>query len=195
MFLGTEVILAICQIVLFFLWAHPCPLEARCGCVICFGQWNRSVVCLFRVEILRAKMHFTTCYSGYASCFLEAQSWSLPLPVGGWDCRVQPTRLNKQREQEKNCVVLYPLLHVSVYLFFSYCSNCGFTGFPGGSDGKESACSVGDPGLIPESGRSPEEGNGFPLQNSCLENSMDRGALAGLRKESDMTEQLTLSFS
>ena len=119
---------------------------------------------------------------GYASCFLEAQSWSLPLPVGGWDCRVQPTRLNKQREQEKKCVVLYPLLHVSVYLFFSYCSNCGFTGFPGGSDGKESACSVGDPGLIPESGRSPEEGNGFPLQNSCLENSMDRGAWQGYAK-------------
>ena len=48
--------------------------------------------------------------------------------------------------------------------------------FPGGSDSKESACSVGDLGLIPESGRSPGEGNGNPLQNSCLENSMARGA-------------------
>ena len=47
---------------------------------------------------------------------------------------------------------------------------------PGGSDGKESACSVGDPGLIHELGRSPGEGNGNPLQYSCLENSMDRGA-------------------
>ena len=45
-----------------------------------------------------------------------------------------------------------------------------------GSDGKESACSVGDPGLIPRSGRSSGEGNGNPLQYSCLENSMDRGA-------------------
>ena len=44
-----------------------------------------------------------------------------------------------------------------------------------GSDGKESACSMGDPGLIPGSGRSPGEGNGNPLQCSCLENSMDRG--------------------
>ena len=48
--------------------------------------------------------------------------------------------------------------------------------FPGGLDGKVSACDVGDPGLIPGSGRSPGEGNGNPLQNSCLKNPMDRGA-------------------
>ena len=50
-------------------------------------------------------------------------------------------------------------------------------GFPGGSDGKESACNAGDQGSIPRSGRSPGEGNGNPLQYSCLENSMGRGAL------------------
>ena len=49
-------------------------------------------------------------------------------------------------------------------------------GFPGGSDGKESTCNAGDTGLIPGSGRSPGEGNGYPLQYSCLENAMDRGA-------------------
>ena len=43
--------------------------------------------------------------------------------------------------------------------------------FPGGSDGKASARNAGDPGSIPESGRSPGEGNGNPLQYSCLENS------------------------
>ena len=43
--------------------------------------------------------------------------------------------------------------------------------------GKECACRVGDPGLIPGSKRSPGEGNGYPLQYSCLENSMDRGAM------------------
>ena len=48
--------------------------------------------------------------------------------------------------------------------------------FPGGSNGKASACNAGDPGLIPGSGRSPGEGNGNPLQYSCLENSTDRGA-------------------
>ena len=49
-------------------------------------------------------------------------------------------------------------------------------GFPGGSDGKESACSAGCPGLIPGLGRSPGEGHSNPLQYSRLENSMDRGA-------------------
>ena len=51
-----------------------------------------------------------------------------------------------------------------------------FGGFPSGSECKESACKAGDPGLIPGSGRSPGEENGYPLQYSCLENSMVRGA-------------------
>ena len=49
-------------------------------------------------------------------------------------------------------------------------------GFPGGSDGKESVCNEADMDLIPELGRSLGEGNGNPLQYSCLENSMGRGA-------------------
>ena len=49
-------------------------------------------------------------------------------------------------------------------------------GFLGGSDGKESACNAGDPSLIPGSGRPPGGGHGNPLQYSCLENPMDRGA-------------------
>ena len=48
--------------------------------------------------------------------------------------------------------------------------------FPGGSDGKASAYNVGYPGSIPGSGRSPGDGNGNPLQYSCLENSVDSGA-------------------
>ena len=53
---------------------------------------------------------------------------------------------------------------------------CHAGGLPRGSDGKESACNVGDLGSIPGWGRSPGEGNGIPLQYSCLENSMDRRA-------------------
>ena len=49
-------------------------------------------------------------------------------------------------------------------------------GFPGGSDGKKSARNAGDLGSIPGSGRSPEEGNGNPLQYSYLEKSMNTGA-------------------
>ena len=48
--------------------------------------------------------------------------------------------------------------------------------FPGGSDAKESACNAGDPASIPGSGRSSGEENGYPLQYSCLENFIDRGA-------------------
>ena len=50
------------------------------------------------------------------------------------------------------------------------------SGFPSGSDGKESACNAGDAGLIPASGRSPGEGNGNPLQYSCLGSFTDKGA-------------------
>ena len=61
-------------------------------------------------------------------------------------------------------------------------------GFPGGSDGEESACNAGDPGSIPGSGRSPGEGNGCPLQYSCLENPMDRSYSPWHCKELDMSE-------
>ena len=52
----------------------------------------------------------------------------------------------------------------------------GKLGFPGSSVGKDSTCNAGDPGSIPGWGRSPGEGSGNPLQYSCLENPMDRGA-------------------
>ena len=71
-------------------------------------------------------------------------------------------------------------------------------GFPCSSVGKESACSAGDPGLIPGSERSPGEGNGNSLQYPCLENLMDRrawwAAVHGVCKESGMTRQLTLTY-
>ena len=73
--------------------------------------------------------------------------------------------------------------------------SCIVRGFPGGSNGKESACDVGDLGSNPVSGRCPGEENGYSLVYSCLENSMDRGAWeAGYSqwscKDLDMTEQL-----
>ena len=62
-----------------------------------------------------------------------------------------------------------------LYIVFLEYKN-GIRVFPGGSNGKESACSAGDPGSIPGSGRSPGEGSGNPFQYSCLENPTDRGA-------------------
>ena len=78
---------------------------------------------------------------------------------------------------------------LSLIPFFLVCT-VAEKGFPGGSDGKESACNVG--GSIPELGRSPGEGNGHPLQYSCLENPMDRGSMSPQGgKELDPTERLT----
>ena len=70
-----------------------------------------------------------------------------------------------------------------------------FSGFPCGLGGKESACSEGDLGSIPGLGRHPGEGNGYPLQYSRMENSMDRGvwqATVHGVAESDTTHQLSL---
>ena len=98
---------------------------------------------------------------------------------------------------ENQWITLQSVLHSGLWFFIfrfnwllivSYCSTnqwkkknlhiggpLQFKGFPGGSDGKESTCNVGDKCSIPGWGRSTEEGNGYPLQYSGLENSMDRG--------------------
>ena len=65
--------------------------------------------------------------------------------------------------EEEIGIDIYPLLYVK-------------GGFASGSDGKESACNIGDLGLIPGSGRSSGEGNGNQFQCSCLENPLARGA-------------------
>ena len=58
-----------------------------------------------------------------------------------------------------------------------------YSGFPGSSDTEEYGSHAGDLGLIPGSGRSPGEGNGYPVQYSCLENPRDRGNLKGYNPE------------
>ena len=81
-------------------------------------------------------------------------------------------------------------IHTYIYIY----SDIHIHGFPSGCDGKESACNVGDLDSIPGLGRSPGEGNGNPLQYSCLENPTDGAAwqttVHGVA-ESDTTEQLT----
>ena len=65
----------------------------------------------------------------------------------------------------------------------------------GGSDGKESSCSAGDLGSVPGLGKSPGEGNGYPLQCSCLENSTDREAWQATVYGVAKTERLTHTHS
>ena len=90
--------------------------------------------------------------------------------------------------------------YICTYMYFLivYMHTYIQLGFPGGSNGKESACNAGDLALIPGSGRSPGEGNGNTLQYSCLGNPMDREAqwatvVHGVR-ESDVTNTFTSDF-
>ena len=82
---------------------------------------------------------------------------------------------------ESSKTIIHKLILITFYISHSMLEHLVFMviylGFPGGSDGKASARNEGDLGSIPGSGRSPGEGNGNPLQYSCLENSMDRGTL------------------
>ena len=77
-------------------------------------------------------------------------------------------------------------------------SSIPWMGFPGGSEVKASACNAGDRGSIPGSGRSPGEGNGNPLQDSCLENPMDGGAwwatVHGVAKSLTQLSNFTFAF-
>ena len=83
------------------------------------------------------------------------------------------------------------ILYGGIYIY-------AYVGFPGGSAGKESSCNAGDLGSIPRWGRSPAEGNGIPLQCSCLDNPVDRGAWRATLhwgcKESDGTEELNTAY-
>ena len=71
---------------------------------------------------------------------------------------------------------LYIYTHIHIYTYIDRYYIYTYMGFPDGSDSKESACDARDLDLVHGSGRSPGEGNGYPLQHSCLENPMDRGA-------------------
>ena len=81
--------------------------------------------------------------------------------------------------------------------FSVFIANHAIPGFPGGSDGKESTCNAGHLDSIPGPGRSPEEGNGNPLQYSCLENPRDRGAwwaaVCGFAQSQTWLKQLSSS--
>ena len=79
-----------------------------------------------------------------------------------------------------------------------YCVSFRYTSFPGSSEVKASGCNAGDLGSIPGLGRLPGEGNGNPLQYSCLENPMDGGAwwatVHGVAKSRTLLNNFTFTF-
>ena len=88
---------------------------------------------------------------------------------------------------------------IGYYKIFNIVPCAYIGGFPGGSEVKVSACNAGDLGSIPGLGRSPGEGNGNPLQYSCLENPMDRGAwwatVHGVAKSQTGLSDFTFTFT
>jgi len=86
--------------------------------------------------------------------------------------RMNFMKMTRRRDRQKSLMLSFEDIIV-LTLFFFFFKQIDFTG---GSDGKKSACNAGDLGLIPGLGISSGEGKGYPLQYSCLENSMDRGA-------------------
>ena len=111
-------------------------------------------------------------FEKYGSCVSGSRQFKTTLFKG------QLTIKWKLREKSSFCG--------SVFLNFRFWHCREVKGFPGGSDGKDSACNAGDPGSVPGLGRSPGEGNSYSLQYSCLENSMDsrawRAAVHGVAK-------------
>ena len=104
-------------------------------------------------------------------------SWRIPRDWGAWWAAVYgvaQSRTQLKWLSSSSSVYMSVSVCQSVPAFFCYLVSIHY--FPGGSEGKKSACSTGDLGSIPGSGRSPGEGNGNPLQHTCLENSMDRGS-------------------
>ena len=109
---------------------------------------------------------------------MASLSWFLSLSV--WErpsSQIAPRQCFPKRHLFCKSLVPNDFLKTLFFFFKGKIPFClCMWGFPAGSVGKESACSAGDLGLIPGSGRSPEGGHGYPLQYSCLESPMDRGA-------------------
>ena len=115
----------------------------------------------------------------FSDSFNTASGDYLPAPFLISNCSHLPIGIQGRSSKLESCLAEIEDKKTSVP--GSLIEPCQFqheliTGFPGGSDGKASACNAGDLGSIPGSGKSPGEGHGNPLQHSCLENPMDTGA-------------------
>ena len=135
--------------------AHPLPGECR--------AWRRGLHCLWEV-LLKKELFCTKSSYEYLSYF---------------SCMPRVCMRFFSPSLYKKILNFFELINILnqciLWLRLPILSNKNY-GFPGGSDGRKPACSAGHPGSTPGSGRSPGEGNGNPLQYSCLENPMDRGA-------------------
>ena len=125
---------------------------------------SRSAILGKRETILQAELTWLICY--------KEGSWDEKETCSG----ILIFRKTQTRPEKAKFLIHQNTLFVRTIFSFYLCILPLHGGFPCGSIGEESACHAGDPVSIPESGRFPGEGHGNPLQYSCLENPMDRGA-------------------
>ena len=126
---------------------------------------------------------------GSSTTFLKywkvLSNWELQLNCGNFSQRIHPSN--------------HTLFALNILQCYHYTSLKLKKGFPGGSEVKASACNGGEVGSIPGLGRSPGEGNGNPLQYSCLENPMDGGAwwatVHGVAKSRTRLSDFTFTFT
>ena len=146
------------------------------------GSWN---------QFLRISNYLKTCSTRFPGAECLTAPWTAS---AGTEGHQQHKVLSPQRQRQ-----MLLLLPCCCSVTGNALGKCQFVtgnqlGFPGGSAGKESACSAGDLGLIPGLERSPGEGNGYPLQDSGLENSMDR-IVHGVTKGQTRLRELSLTHS
>ena len=122
---------------------------------------------------LTKQLNSTCCFCSCPVLVLScSSSWFYLVPLPSWFFV-----LNLNLVLQPACyTVSYPVSSQYIPFVLKLDRSPAYGAFPGGSNGKESACNAGDPGSTPGSGRSPGEGNGNSLQYSCLENPMGRGA-------------------
>ena len=136
----------------------PSPTPRACSNSCPSNRWCHPTVSSYGKFLKRWKYQ-TILPASWEIC-MQVKKQQLELDMEQWT----GSKLGKEYTKAVDC---HP-----AYLTYMQSTS----GFPGGSDGKASACNVGDPVSIPRLGRSPRKGNGNPLRYSCLENSMGRGA-------------------
>ena len=112
--------------------------------------------------------------------------WTMVLPQNCFSHSIlgmKPSLCLKEDDKRESFLELLSMFIVSTSLVTLFIAFCHIWGFLGDSEGKESPHNGWDPGLIPGLGRSPGEGNSYPFQYSCQENSMDRGAWRAIGHE------------
>ena len=166
-------------------------------------SWTNSVLCIYTHSFLRILFHYglsqdmeysSLCYTVGPCCLSILYFKSLHLLTLISHSILPPTPFLLAITSLFSMSVILFLFHRQVHL----CHILDYKGFPGGSEVKVSACNAGDLGSIPESGRCPGEGNGNPLQYSCLENPMDGGAwwatVHGVAKSRTQLGDFTLDY-